>query len=239
MRNTIFPHKFWRPFLDCMPQLFFRPNYVWFSVHLKGPMIPDPSGQLTELIVQITSTRVDLYSHQILLVREICRKQPKILPLNTYLLGSFVKNWHLTKDFTRKIHCWLRNFCKKYTIGWRIWAQKLTLARGTPVMSTSVPHHLCHVIKTHTLELSFLTKLTHILERPAVNIAVSKVKLISNMLDTYITFSWAHVTIVRSCNCIVTSSAECKQSWLDMESLCEDVWSLFITMCGTIMPCNK
>ena len=30
-------------------------------------MIPDPSGQLAELIVSITSTRVDLYSHQILL----------------------------------------------------------------------------------------------------------------------------------------------------------------------------
>ena len=29
-------------------------------------MIPDPSGQLAELIVSITSTRVDLYSHQIL-----------------------------------------------------------------------------------------------------------------------------------------------------------------------------
>ena len=50
-----------------MPQLFFRPKYVWFPVHLKGPTIPDPSGQLAELIVQITSTRVDLYSHQILL----------------------------------------------------------------------------------------------------------------------------------------------------------------------------
>ena len=49
-----------------MPQLFFRPKYVWFPVHLKGPMIPDPSGQLAELIIQITSTRVDLYSHQIL-----------------------------------------------------------------------------------------------------------------------------------------------------------------------------
>ena len=50
-----------------MPQLFFRPKYVWFPVHLKGHMIPDPSGQLAELIVYITSTRVDLYSHQILL----------------------------------------------------------------------------------------------------------------------------------------------------------------------------
>ena len=49
-----------------MPQLFFRPKYVWFPIHLKGPMIPGPSGQLAELIVYITSTRVDLYSHQIL-----------------------------------------------------------------------------------------------------------------------------------------------------------------------------
>ena len=29
-------------------------------------MIPDPGDQLAELIVYITSTRVDLYSHQIL-----------------------------------------------------------------------------------------------------------------------------------------------------------------------------
>ena len=29
--------------------------------------MPDPSGQLAELIFYITSTRVDLYSHQILL----------------------------------------------------------------------------------------------------------------------------------------------------------------------------
>ena len=50
-----------------MPQLFFRSKYVWFPIHLKGPMIPDPSGHLAELIVYITSTRVDLYSHQILL----------------------------------------------------------------------------------------------------------------------------------------------------------------------------
>ena len=46
--------------------VIFRPKYVWFPIHLKGPMIPDPSGQLAELIVYITSTRVDLYSLQIL-----------------------------------------------------------------------------------------------------------------------------------------------------------------------------
>ena len=40
MKNTVFPQKFWRPFLDCMPQLFFRPQYVWFPVHFKGLLIP-------------------------------------------------------------------------------------------------------------------------------------------------------------------------------------------------------
>ena len=40
MKNTAFPHKFWRPFLDCMPRLFFRPQYVRFPVHLKGLLIP-------------------------------------------------------------------------------------------------------------------------------------------------------------------------------------------------------
>ena len=49
-----------------MPPLFLRPKYVWFPVNLKGAVIPDPSGQLAELIVYITSTRVYLYSHQIL-----------------------------------------------------------------------------------------------------------------------------------------------------------------------------
>ena len=50
-----------------MPHLFFRFKYVWFPVHLKGPVIPDPSGQMAELIVYITSTRAGLYSNQILL----------------------------------------------------------------------------------------------------------------------------------------------------------------------------
>ena len=53
MRNTIFPHKFWRLFLDCMPQLFFKPQFVWFPAHLLGHVIPNSSGQLTELNVYI------------------------------------------------------------------------------------------------------------------------------------------------------------------------------------------
>ena len=52
-KNTIFPYNFLRPFLDNMPQLFFRPQYVWFSEHLKGHAIPNSSGQLAELIVYI------------------------------------------------------------------------------------------------------------------------------------------------------------------------------------------
>ena len=51
MKNTIFPHKFWRPFLDSMPQLFFRPQYVSSLVHLYVGLIPNSSGQLAELIV--------------------------------------------------------------------------------------------------------------------------------------------------------------------------------------------
>ena len=43
-----------------MPWLFLDPNMFGFQY------IPDPSGQLAELIDYITSTRVDLYSHQIL-----------------------------------------------------------------------------------------------------------------------------------------------------------------------------
>ena len=36
-----------------MPQLFFIPQYVQFLTHLYGPVIPDPSGQLAELVVYI------------------------------------------------------------------------------------------------------------------------------------------------------------------------------------------
>ena len=46
--------------MDCIPRLFVRPKYVWFLVYLWGPVIPDPSGQLAEPIVNVTSTRVDL-----------------------------------------------------------------------------------------------------------------------------------------------------------------------------------
>ena len=36
-------------------------KYVWFPVHLLCPAIPDPIGQLAELIFYVTSTRVDLW----------------------------------------------------------------------------------------------------------------------------------------------------------------------------------
>ena len=55
----MFPHKFWRPFLNCVPQLFFRPQYVWFPVFqyicwvLWSQTLPNSSGQLAEHIVYI------------------------------------------------------------------------------------------------------------------------------------------------------------------------------------------
>ena len=36
-----------------MPQLFFRPQYVWYLVHLYDGLIPKSIGQLVELIVYI------------------------------------------------------------------------------------------------------------------------------------------------------------------------------------------
>ena len=39
--------------LDCMPQLFIRPQYVWFLVHLQIGLIPNSSGQLADLTVYI------------------------------------------------------------------------------------------------------------------------------------------------------------------------------------------
>ena len=47
---------------------------MWgFQFICRAPVIPDPSGQLAELIVYITSTRVDLYSLRILLYGNIAQ----------------------------------------------------------------------------------------------------------------------------------------------------------------------
>ena len=59
MKNTIFPHKFWRPFLDCMPQLFLDPNMCGFHYILgsSDPIpLPNSGDQLAELIVYIIPT---------------------------------------------------------------------------------------------------------------------------------------------------------------------------------------
>ena len=46
-----------------------------FPIQLWGAVIPEPSGQLAELIVYINSTRVDLFRHQILLKATLFRPQ--------------------------------------------------------------------------------------------------------------------------------------------------------------------
>ena len=48
------PAQILKTILDRMPQLvFFRPQYVWFPSHLYIDVIPNSSGQSTELIVYI------------------------------------------------------------------------------------------------------------------------------------------------------------------------------------------
>ena len=55
MNNTIFPHKFWRPFMDYVPQLFLDPNMYTFQYicRVLWSQTPNSSGQLAELIVYI------------------------------------------------------------------------------------------------------------------------------------------------------------------------------------------
>ena len=53
MKNTIYPHKFWRPFWTACLSLIFSPQYVWFPAYLYIGLIPISSGQLAEIIVSI------------------------------------------------------------------------------------------------------------------------------------------------------------------------------------------
>ena len=93
-----------------MPQLFFRPKYVWFPVHLKGPMIPDPSGHLAELIVYITSTRVDLYSQQVPLAFSVyailqnALNMPKVTVL--ILSHVFITNQDVNRENLAMLVIW-------------------------------------------------------------------------------------------------------------------------------------
>ena len=77
--------------------VIFRPKYmyVWFPVHLLGLVIPDPSSQLAELTVYITSTRVDLYSHQILLILHTKGQcEMKFVPPRIHSLWLSDAIWH-------------------------------------------------------------------------------------------------------------------------------------------------
>ena len=106
MKNKIFPHTFWGPFLDCMPQLFFRPKYMWFPVHLKGPMIPDPSGQLAELIVIPPATKLRgvywIHPVRLSVCLSVCPSvRPSVRPwvgvrMITLILFSGFKNFFFT-----------------------------------------------------------------------------------------------------------------------------------------------
>ena len=45
--------------LDCMTQLFFRPQYVWFLVQLYVDVISNSGGELAEVIVYIIPIELD------------------------------------------------------------------------------------------------------------------------------------------------------------------------------------
>ena len=61
------PHYFCRPFLDCMPQLFSTPICVVSNTFV-GSCDPKLSWSISRTNCLIHSTRVNLYSHQFLLV---------------------------------------------------------------------------------------------------------------------------------------------------------------------------
>ena len=71
------------------------------SVHLKGLVIPDSSGQLAELIIYITSTKVDLYGHQILLLENISESSWNVSETPQALTDVF--SWY-DDDTTLKHH---------------------------------------------------------------------------------------------------------------------------------------
>ena len=95
--------------------VIFRPKYVWFPVHLKDHMIPDPSGQFAELIVYITSTRVDLYSHQILFTsiqkfsETLTTRLNELIGLRGMRWQSSISNrkWHSRRSFNFAGNHWI------------------------------------------------------------------------------------------------------------------------------------
>ena len=60
-----------------MPQLFLDPNMCGFQYTWR---IPDPRGQLAELIVYIISTRAGLYTRQIILLGHIALSESSVPP---------------------------------------------------------------------------------------------------------------------------------------------------------------
>ena len=107
--NTIFHHKFCRPFWIACLSYFFRPQYVWFPSYLYVKLIPNSSGQLAELINCLyNSTKVDLYSHQILLVEMVvCKNDSRFVqrrwvkPKNSFSHPYYI---YLTPDLPLTLH---------------------------------------------------------------------------------------------------------------------------------------
>ena len=124
MKNTIFPHKFRSPFLDCMSRLFFRPQYVWYPVHLNRPLIPSPPklywsiGRTNYLYY---STRVDPYSHQILL------GIPGVINPGAFLCNSFLLNFRQNSGGFSSFAFKILNSTYHWSLySYNIWNEKYT-----------------------------------------------------------------------------------------------------------------
>ena len=93
--------------LDCMPQLFFKAQYVWFPSHLYVSLIPNSSGQLAESIVCIIP-RADLYSHQIPLVACEWQSNTALFSLVTAQLGQRIgiRLWSKKIPYTSLLTHW-------------------------------------------------------------------------------------------------------------------------------------
>ena len=91
VKNTIFTHKFWRPFLIAKLSYFFRPKYYGFWYFSSQILVVDCRTNCSYHF-----TRVDLYSHQVLLIRS--HQHGCSLQIITFTSASFAQNIILKSD---------------------------------------------------------------------------------------------------------------------------------------------
>ena len=125
MKNTVFAHKFWRPFLDCMPQLFFRPQYVWFPIHLKGHLIP----LWYETLVVNWQNWLFILIHQ-------SRSVLSPNPIDKEEITSLLPKWWVTFAQTGQAQNDLKGFIPKIKSGSHLFISKVVKVSSSPLLDT-------------------------------------------------------------------------------------------------------